>query len=89
MREENKYNLYFAIRSLLSASIGFITFSIIALILRSLTGFQAIALNLICFAYPVLLTKIFHQRIQQLVEKSLAYLEKNKRAGEYVTKIIS
>jgi len=91
MREVNasKYNLYFAVRSIVSASIGFFTFSFIALILRSLTGLQAIILNLVCFAYPVVLTKVLHERIQRLVERALSYLEKNRRIGRLVTKVIS
>jgi len=86
--QASRYNLYFAIRSIATASIGFFTFSFIALMLRSLTGFQAIVLNFVCFAFPVLLTKILHQRIQSPVERALAYVEKHEKMERLVTKVL-
>lgn len=86
--EASRYNMYFIIRSLISASIGFITFSLVALLLGKLTGLQAIILSFVSFAYPVLLTNMFHRRIQTLVERILFHLEKHKRIEKLMTKLL-
>ena len=86
--EASRYNMYFILRSLITASMGFITFSLVALLLGKLTGLQAIILSFLCFAYPVLLTKLFHYKIQRLVERILHYLEKHKNLEKLVTKIL-
>jgi uncharacterized membrane protein YuzA (DUF378 family) len=86
--ETKRYNLYFILRSLITASIGFATFSFIALLLGKLTGLQAIILNFVCFAYPVVLTKMLHNRIQRLVEIMLLHLKKHRRIEKLVTKLL-
>lgn len=86
--EASRYNTYFILRSLITASMGFITFSLAALLLGKLTGLQAIILSFLCFAYPVLLTKLLHYRIQRLVERILHHLEKHKNIEKLVTKIL-
>ena len=87
--ETSRYNTYFIVRSLITASIGFMTFSLVALLLGKLTGFQAIILSLVSFAYPVLLTNVIHHPIQNLVEGILLYLERHKRIEKLVTKLLA
>jgi hypothetical protein len=86
--EASRYNMYFIVRSLISASIGFVTFSSVALVLGKLTGVQAITLSFVSFAYPVLLTNTFHHSIQNLVERVLLQLEKHKRIEKLVIKLV-
>jgi hypothetical protein len=86
--EVSSYNLYFIVRSIIIASIGFATFSLIALILGTLSGTQAIAVSFISFAYPLLLTKILHTRIQSLVRTALGFLQKHKQLESLVMKIL-
>jgi hypothetical protein len=87
-REASSYNLYFIVRSLITAFIGFLTFSLVALALASLSGIQAITVSFISFAYPLLLTKMFHKRIRNVVEKLLSFLRKHERIERLVVKIL-
>jgi hypothetical protein len=68
----NSYKLCFAISSMITCSMGLFTFSIIALLLGNLTGVEAIIISF--FAYPVILTKLFHENIKRLVEKIFPFL---------------
>ena len=86
--EASSYNLYFIVRSVITASIGFATFSLVALMLGTLTGTQAIAVSFISFAYPLLLTKIFHKRIRRLVRRVLNFIQEHKQVERLVMKIL-
>jgi uncharacterized membrane protein YuzA (DUF378 family) len=86
--EASSYNLYFIVRSIITASIGFTTFSLVALMLGNMSGTQAIAVSFISFAYPLLLTKIFHKRIRSLVRRVLNFMQKHKQVERLVMKIL-
>jgi uncharacterized membrane protein len=86
--EGTTYNLYFIIRSVITSSIGFVSFAFVALMLGHLSGIQAIALSILCFAYPVLLTNLLHRRIQRVVEKTLLYLVNHERVEKFVIRVL-
>jgi len=82
------YNLYFIIRSIITALIGFSMFSILAFVFGNLTYIQAIIFSLICSAFSIFFSRVFHENIQNLVEKIFAYIKNHKRTEKVVLKIL-
>jgi len=67
---------------------GFSIFSIAAWFLVNLTYIQAIIISAISFSFPILLTKLFHERIENIVEKILIQLEKHKKIKKIIIKFL-
>jgi len=90
MKEQDarRYNLYFIIRSIITASIGFFTFSLIVWILGNLNYIQAIIISFVSFSFPLFLSKIFHKKIQKLVERIFVYFENHKKIERWIIKIL-
>ncbi|WP_455277641.1 hypothetical protein [[Eubacterium] cellulosolvens] len=84
----NRYNLYFIIRSMITGSMGFFTFSIIVSLLGNLKGVEAIIISFFSFAYPVILTKLFHENIKRLVERTFLFLERHKKIKKLIILIL-
>lgn len=87
-KDSRTFNLYFIIRSTISATIGFIIFSIIAWSLGTLTYFQAILASLASFLIPLFVLNIFHEYFKLIVEEAFAFLKRHKRLERFIVKII-
>jgi hypothetical protein len=86
--EASRYNIYFIIRSAIAGLMGFLIFSFLAWLLKTLTYVQAIIISFIAFASPVVLSKVFHEKIESLVEKIFIFLERHKKIKRFVLKIV-
>lgn len=87
-KDARTFNLYFIIRSTISATIGFIIFSLIAWSLGTLTYLQAILASLASFLIPLFVLNVFHEYFQIIVKDCFVFLKRHKKLERFILKII-